>query len=102
MMQTQDGDGKQMQLLTLQAVTWLPSFEAQPLAPTEQPRPAFKCSTLYNWLSCYTALLLYLQNANRSSITVPHFVSVPSKDESVSQLTALFYCSEQACKVWSC
>lgn len=54
-------------------------------------------------ISCYTALLLHLQSANRSSITVPHLVSVHSKDESVSRhLTALFYCSEQVCKVWSC
>lgn len=60
MMQSQDGDGKQMQLLTLQAATWLPYFEAQSLTPTEQPRPAFKCSTLYNWLSPVTYLCFYI------------------------------------------
>lgn len=36
-------------------------------------------------ISCYTALLLHLQSANRSSITVPHLVLVHSKDESVSR-----------------
>lgn len=60
MMQSHDGDGKQMHLLTLQAVTWLPYFEAQPLTPTEQPRPGFVCSTLCNWLSPVTQLCYYI------------------------------------------